>query len=392
MSSTHTCDVAVIGLGAIGSAVLWQLAKRGVKVVGLDRFAPPHRHGSSPGDPRITRQAIGEGNAYVPLARRSHEIWDEIENLTGRRLFDRCGFILIGSPDSRVVVHGKPSFFRSTVDAARRYQIPHELLDPAAIATSFPQFTGLADADEGYFEPDAGYLRPEACVGAQLSLAVSAGAEVRFDARARALVETGGSVKIRAAGGDIDASRAVICAGAWTRELLEPALARLLTVFRQTLHWFPVSEPDLFRPGHAPVFIRLHGSAPEDQFYGFPPLDGEGSIKIAEEVYSDVVDPEASPPAALDDAARRAFDSHVSGRLRGVTREPTRSLACLYTNTPDGDFLIVLHPEHERFMVVSACSGHGFKHSAALGEAVAQSVLGQEPAIDLSTFGFSRFV
>src|SRR5271168_955765 len=169
-------DAIVIGLGAMGSAALYQLAKRGVRVAGFDRFSPPHDQGSSHGDTRITRLAIGEGAHYTPLVKRSHAIWRAIEKETGADLLTQCGELIISSTARKSSIHVE-GFFQNTVDAARKFGIAHELLDANQIRARFPQFN-VRDDETGYFEPEAGFVRPEACIGAELFLAEKHGATI----------------------------------------------------------------------------------------------------------------------------------------------------------------------------------------------------------------------
>ena len=157
----------------MGSAALYQLAKRGVRILGIDRYAPPHELGSSHGDTRITRLAIGEGEHYTPLVKRSHALWREIERETGTSLLTPCGELIISSPNPSAHTH-VAGFFQNTVDAARRHGIAHEMLDAAQIRSRFPAFH-IRDDAFGYFEPEAGLVRPEACIAAELTLYKSAG-------------------------------------------------------------------------------------------------------------------------------------------------------------------------------------------------------------------------
>ena len=187
-------DAIVLGLGAMGSAALYQLAKRGGKVLGIDRYSPPHALGSSHGDTRITRQAIGEGEQYTPLVLRSNEIWREIEGRTAAALLTVTGGLVISSAAPRALCH-VPGFFDNTVAAARKFGIEHELLDAAQVRARFPQFA-VRDNEFAYFEPGAGFLRPETCLAAQLSLAEVHGAAIRREEQVLRFSETGSGVKV----------------------------------------------------------------------------------------------------------------------------------------------------------------------------------------------------
>ncbi len=385
-----TTDVAVIGLGAMGAATLYQLARRGIAAVGVDRFIPPHDQGSSHGDTRITRQAVGEGGAYAPLVLRSHAIWRALEAATGDSLLEACGGLILGPTRQASSHHGKTDFLKKTVAVAERFGIAHQVLDRAAIAARFPQFTGLADDDTACFEPGAGYLRPERCIAALLAEAQRHGAVCRTGTAVRAIAQDGDLVRLTLAGGALTCRRAVVAAGAWTAPLLGAPFDRLLRVTRQVLHWFATDDPALYAPGRCPVFIRMYGPNDEDYFYGFPSLDGH-SIKVATEQYRHTTTADTVSRSVAAEEAAAMHRTHLAGRLLHVTDQAERSVACVYTGTPDADFLIDTHPAMNRVTVISACSGHGFKHAAAIGEAVAATLATGHADADLSPFRLGRF-
>lgn len=383
--SVSSYDVAVIGLGAMGSAALYQLAKRGVKAIGIDRFAPPHDQGSTHGETRITRQAIGEGEVYVPLALRSHEIWREVEGETGEHLLTQNGCLIIGSEARQTEGNVRVDFMGRTLKAARQYDIPHEVLDPAEVRRRFPQFQAH-DGEVGYFEPGGGYLNPERCVAAQLTLAHNLGASLLLDTIVRSVRQEGDGVRVVTDRDDILAGQAIVSAGSWAPALLGPPFDRLLTPTRQVMHWFPV-EPDAAQFwAESPVFIWSHGTGANDFFYGFPSLPGSGTVKTAGEQYDEMTDPNRIERRIAPEEARFMREKHLDGRLAGLRPDASRAVTCLYTITSDSNFLIDRHPGYDRILVVSPCSGHGFKHSAAIGEAVAQVMADARSAINLSAF------
>jgi len=383
-------DVIVIGLGAIGSATTWQLAKRGAKVLGIDRHSPPHAMGSSHGDTRITRLAIGEGAQYTPLAVRSHEIWHDIESRTGEDLLVETGMLVISSDQRRGQMHGV-DFFRNTIEAARRYGIAHEELDAAAIRKRFPCFK-VRDGEAGYYEREAGYLRPEACVSAQLRLAEEHGAVLHREERVTSIEARGDGVRVQTDRGHYDAAHGVIAAGPWVRELVPADVARHFTVTRQLLFWFD-AEPPLarFTPPEFPVWI-WELQERNQAIYGFPAIDGpHGGVKVATEQYSAGTSAEEVERRVEPEESSRMHAELVAPHLTGVTSRCVKAVACLYTGTPDFHFVIDRHPAVPAALIASACSGHGFKHSAALGEAIAQGILGQSSRLDLSAFRLDRF-
>jgi sarcosine oxidase len=367
-------DVIVVGLGAVGSAAAYQLAKRGARVLGLDRFRPPHDRGSSHGETRITRQGVGEGEAYVPLAIRSHEIWRELEAVTGASLLNECGLLVLGPSHGQTLHHGKPDFARLSEASAVRFGVPHEMLNSAEIAARYPQF-GLAGDEIGYFEPGGGLLHAERCVAAQLGEASRLGAELSYGARVASVETSAQGARVRTETGVHEAAKVVLCAGAWTPRLVQPLLAHLV-LQPQALHWFAAEDPASYAAGRFPTFIWMHGTRPEDAFYGFPIAPGAATaaVKVATERFETIADPdglEREVPAA---AARAMLDDHLRGRLHGLGAA-LRSVACIYTRTPDADFVIDAHPVSDRLLIASACSGHGFKHSAAVGELLARMAL-----------------
>jgi sarcosine oxidase len=367
-------DVIVVGLGAVGSATLYQLARRGVKALGVDRFAPPHEYGSSHGETRITRQGIGEGDDYVPLALRAHQIWRELEAETGDDLLLACGLAIIGSRDGAGEVHGKSDFLRRSQAAAARHGIPHEVLSRADASKRFEQFV-LKDDEIVYFEPGGGIVFPERCIASQLSLARRLGAQVRFDQSVVSVHSDRGAVRVVTEEGALEADQVVLAAGAWNPQLSGGLLSRL-TLQPQTLHWFEADEPHLYASERCPAFIWMHGSRAES-FYGFPisPSVPTRAVKVATERTGTIAAPEDYDREAAPKWAAPLFAEHINGRLRGLRPQPLRSAACLYTMAPDAEFVIGRAPGSERVIVASACSGHGFKHSAAIGEMLSEFVL-----------------
>ncbi len=387
-----TTDIAVIGLGAMGAAALYQLARRGARATGIDRFAPPHSLGSSHGETRITRQAVGEGAAYAPLVLRSHEIWRELEAATGASLLVACGGVMIGPMHRASSHHGKPDFLRTTTAVARQFAIPHEVLTRDDLTSRFPQFTNLAPDDVGYYEPGAGFLHPEACIAAHLAEARRYGSRTLLDTRVTAISQRNDTVRIETTAGPVEAAGAIVTAGPWTAPLLGSPFDRLLRVTRQVLHWFAPDDPETFHPVRCPIFIRMHGPGDSDYFYGFPIPEGGAGVKVATEQYDAATDTETVDRSTRGEEAAGMHAVHIAGRLAGVTPRALRSEACLYTNTPDSGFVIDTHPVMSRVLVVSACSGHGFKHSAAIGEAAAEHATTGRAKLDLAGFRLDRFV
>lgn len=389
-------DVIVVGLGAMGSAVSYQLARRGAQVIGIDRFAPPHAFGSTHGQTRLTRQATGEGIASAQLVLRSHGLWREIEQETGNELFVQCGGLILTAASNNEGTHGTKNFHTATVDVASALDIEHEVFDGNEVDHRFPQFR-LEEEHRCYYEPGAGFVYPEAAVRSQLELASRHGAVLRYDERVLEVTPSEHGVVVRTDQGTYGAAQIVLAAGAWLPGLLptQPDLRKLFTIVRQVLLWFDVAHERNrtdFIPGRFPVCIWTHGAGATDVFYGFPLADtSDTAIKVASEQYAESTRADELNREVSDSEAQAMFDTHVRGRIPALTSKAGRRAACMYTVTPDYGFVIDRHPNHENVVLLSACSGHGFKASAAIGEAVAQLVLDGFSRLDLSPFSLGRF-
>jgi sarcosine oxidase len=392
VNQNQSADILVIGLGAMGSAALYQAARRGVRAIGIDQFEPPHDRGSSHGESRITRQAIGEGDAYVPLALRSHEIWRELEADTGQSPLTACGGLILGRP-SNATIHGQTDFVGNTIGAARRFGIPHEVLTPDEVSRRFPQFRVVGD-ETCYYEPGAGFLRPEACIAAQLDRARTLGALAHTGQTVRRITADANGATVVTDSATYSAGHVIVTAGAWMPEIFGNVFRNLLQVYQQTMYWFAPKDASDFAPGRFPIFIWRYGAGEADHFYGFPVV-GDG-VKVATEQFEVAATPEARRPATSVPAdaaaeARRMHETHVREQLPGVSDRCLHSVTCLYTVTPDFGFIIDRHPDWNRVLVASPCSGHGFKHSAAVGEALAELAIHGQSQIDLSAFSLARF-
>ncbi|KWS24334.1 N-methyl-L-tryptophan oxidase [Pseudomonas syringae] len=383
------CKVAVLGLGAMGAATAYQLAKAGVDVIGIDRYDPPHTQGSSHGDTRITRLSAGEGPQYLPLVRSSQRIWRELEALSGESLFEQCG-VLVMTSSPAYDPEDVNDFTHQTIALARTYGVKHEVLAAAAIRERFPQFAPVLDSAIGYFEPEGGFVRPERCIAVQLKLARQHGARLLTHETVTQLQAHGDQVRITTDKGSIIADKVVVSAGMWSADLLGAPFSDLLRVCRQKLFWFEVQHEAAFA-APSPSFILIHGPGDADVNYGFPPLPGENSMKVATEQYSETSAADQLDRTITAREEQEMFRTQVQGRIAGLTPKVVKSSVCAYTVTPDCHFIIDEHPHLKNVTVVSACSGHGFKHSAGLGLALAQRCIEGESDVDLSAFSLQRF-
>ena len=377
-------DVIVIGLGAMGSASLYQLAKSGAKVLGIDMFTPPHIYGSSHGETRITRQAIAEGKEYVPLVLRANEIWHELENLSGESLYTRTGILIMASNTA-----DRPNkFVDNTIVAASEYGIEHEVLSAATIAQRFPKFKTQGD-EKGYFEPGAGYLQPEKCIDVQLGLAAESGAEIHDGERFISYSRDGDTILVTTDKAEYATSSLVLTMGPWVNEILPAKYRDTVKIYRQVLYWFEIDDPEDYASEVFPVFNWEFNTAHEDFMYGFPSLDSK-TIKVATEQYDETTGPGKARREVTQQEKEAMYEQYVKPHLSGVSARCVKAESCLYSVAPDWRFLIDRHPDDDQVIVASPCSGHGFKHSAAIGEVIADMVLGRETKVDIAAFGFDR--
>lgn len=391
VSRVESFDAIVVGLGAAGSATIYHLARSGVSVLGIDRHSPPHPFGSSHGDTRITRCAVGEGEAYIPFAMRSHDLWRELEAESGATLLHQVGALILSPARMSVGIHGSDDFMRTTIALAKRHHINHEVVAHDDIVERYPQFH-LDDDHVGYFEPGAGYVLVEDAIRVQLDLAESRGAYVRRNERVVDVRSTSRGVEIETGRGRYGAGVAILAVGAGLPQLLPPELAGLFRVYRQTVYWYDVADVAAMSPGVCPVFIWPFGVGEEDVFYGFPALDGpDGGVKIGTEQYRTVTAVDESPRVVQPGEVAAAYQRCVAGRIPALRPTVVRAAACLYTITPDFGFVIDRHPEFANVIVASPCSGHGFKHSAAVGETLAELAVTGASALDVSPFSLRRF-
>src|SRR5438874_821690 len=363
--------VAVVGCGAMGAATGWRLQRRGAEVVCFDRFSPPHDPGSTHGESRVTRTAYFEGPWYVPLLQETFGMWRELEADSREQLLTLNGLLMIGAPDSAAVVASQA--------AAKEHGLEIKVLDAPELRRRYPGHT-VGDGEVAVFDPQAGFLRVEAVVSAMIREL-----DVRRNTRVTRVEPRSGGVEVATADGSEMFDAAVIATGPWMSELV-PFLP--LKVERQVLVWLAIqSGADWFSPDRFPVWIRE--ATPQGDVYGLPSLDGR-SIKLARHHGGETVDP-ATVRRTATDADLDPLRLFVTKYLHGVTRHVTRGAVCLYTDTPDQHFAIGPHPESERVVILSACSGHGFKFSPVVGDIAADLVLEGGTRRDISHFSLQRF-
>ena len=380
-------DVIVVGLGGMGSSAAYTLAARGQRVLGIEQFTPAHSMGSSHGGTRIVRKAYFEKPDYVPLLQRAYQLWDELSAACGRQLFTRCGALRIGPPDSAVGA--------GTLASARRWGLPHEVLDAAGLRARYPQFA-LPEDQLAVYEADAGFVSPEASVLANLELAAAAGAELRFDTVAEQLEPGPDGVRLVAGGEQLRAPRVVIATGAWAGRLAGLD-SYPITVQRQTVHWFrPRTSVTEFDPDRFPVYLWSHpvaAGANRLEVYGFPHQPGDEGVKAA--LYHDWLDTDVDPDTVrrtVSEAECQTLRQLLAPTLPGLDGECVDSQVCLYPGAPDDDFVLGVHPGSAgRVVLALGFSGHGFKFTPVVGEIVADLVIDGATRHDIGFLSPERF-
>ncbi|WP_229708710.1 N-methyl-L-tryptophan oxidase (plasmid) [Tistrella bauzanensis] len=370
-------DTIVIGIGGMGSAALWQSARRGQSVLGIERFDIGHSMGSSHGLNRIIRLAYFEHPKYVPLLRRAYELWRETEALAGEQLLYITGGIDGGPADGRIVT--------GALAACVEHDLPHEVLTAAEINRRFPGYR-LPDGHAGVYQPDGGFVASERAILAHVSLAVAAGAQLHARETVLGIEPGNGRVVVVTDRGRYEAGRVIVSAGAWIADLV-PGLAGTAVPERQVLGWFLPRRPELFTPA---VFPVSNVATDLGHVYQFPSW-GIPGFKIGlynhfrERGHADHLSREPTP--ADEEALRRVIRAcfpEADGPI-------LRLAACLFTNTPDEHFVVDTLPGHPEVVVASPCSGHGFKFASVMGEVLADLATTGTSRHDLSLFTYDRF-
>jgi len=373
--SEATYDVIVAGLGGMGSQVAMELARRGLRVLGVDRYRPPHGWGSSHGQSRIIRQAYFEHPLYVPLVLRSYQKWRALESESGKSLLTITGGLMLGAADSTLVQGARQS--------AELHHLPFDVLDSAAIRWRFPAFRPGPDT-VGLFEREAGVLHPDRAIEAALGLALRAGATLRFDQPLLDWKPVGGHFQVETATGTCHAAQLVLAAGPWMPELLGPTWP--LEVERQVMFWFDaVAHPEQFARDAMPIWIWEWQTG--QHHYGFPDL-GDG-IKVARH-HGGIRGALGSLSGQVSEDESREMRHWLAQHLPGANGSLRTATVCRYTDAPDDHFVVGPHPDYSGVTIVSPCSGHGFKFAPVIGELVAELVTGATSQFDLAPFAPSR--
>lgn len=380
-------DVIVVGLGTAGAATCMTLARRGVSVLGLDAYNPPHRMGSHHGRSRSVRRAYLEGTGYLPMALRSWEGWRQLEKDSGEQLLVTTGNLTLGLPDGPAL----SGFLAS----ARTANIPHEVLSAGEVRKRWPQLEPPDDYAAG-METQAGIVFPERCIRVFLRMAQAAGADLHVDEWVTAWTTHADGIEVHTTRGGYTAGRLLIAAGAGSRSLLGSS-ANLLAPKRVPVHWIDVPNAAAYGLGELPVnFWQVprggtHDAADSNrEFYVLPVVEVGGRVKAAFHNGLADCDPEKPAPAvsAEEEAQIRSMLERFLPPLSGL---PMTSETCIYTQTPDDHFILGALPENDNVFGV-ALAGHGFKFAPIVGQILADLIQGIAPAIDVDFFSPRRFL
>lgn len=377
MNNDNLYDAIVVGVGGMGSAALYHMARRGKRVLGLERYSIPNSMGSSHGLTRIIRLAYFEHPTYVPLLRRAYELWRELQNECGEQLLYVTGSVDAGRPGTPV--------FEGSVASCEAHQLDHEILNSSELMSRYPGYR-VPDDFRAVWQRDGGFLLSERCIVGHVTRAQSFGAVVHAHEKMRSWqVDADGEVYVVTDRGEYRAARLVITAGAWAAECV-PALVGHAVPERQVLGWFQPLRPELFQVDTFPVF---NVTADEGHFYGFPVFSVPG-FKIGRyHHHEEHVDPDAMDrePHARDEQTLRDFVARYFPDANG----PTMSLCvCMFTNTKDEHFLIDLHPDYPQVSIAAGFSGHGFKFCSIVGEIMADLAEHGETRHDIGRFSMDR--
>jgi len=371
-------DLAIIGLGAMGSATACYAAARGARVIAFDRFSPPHSLGSTHGHTRIIREAYYEHPLYVPLVRRSYELWAQLEREVNHTLFIQTGGLWVGRENGPLVSGARAS--------VATHGIAHEMLDAAALRARFPAYDPRPEW-VGLYETRAGMLFPERCVEAFLTRARALGADLHTNEVFEGWSTSGSGVRVRTSSGEYEATRLVVAAGPWLPQLLDALGVHVpLEIERQISHWFkPPSDDSRYSAARAPVALW---EMPDGDVFATLPDEGHG-VKCGMHHSGAPTSPDTVNRAVTqgENAVARELLEQV---MPGAGGKLLDARVCLYTNTPDRHFIIDWL-EGGRVLILSPCSGHGFKFASAIGEIAAQLVDEGRTWLDLKPFSLRRF-
>ncbi|MCH8258607.1 MAG: N-methyl-L-tryptophan oxidase [Planctomycetes bacterium] len=372
-------DVIVLGVGAMGASACYHLASRGAAVLGLEQFDIPNDQGSAHGQSRAFRMCYFEHPDYVPLLRRSLELWHQLEEITERKLLHMTGGIWFGPADCELIAGSR--------DAAVTHGLVHEWIEHDDAAKRYPQFT-MPDEYVGFYEPQAGVLLPERIISACAEHAAKRGAVLRANEAVVDWQSNARSVNVQTTQGSYEADQLVVCAGPWSGRVLDEIGVKL-SVTRQIAIWVQPPEAELFALGALPIWAidRPKGG----MYYGFPILNDKPGFKLAIHCAGEPTDPDTIDRVAQPDEMNELREM-LSRFIPGADGPLLEASVCMYTNTPDAHFIVDHHPQHANVTIACGFSGHGFKFASVIGEALADLALDGRTELPIGFLGLQRFV
>ncbi len=381
MSTYHEnavdADIAVIGLGSMGSFAFWQLASMGKSVIGFDRFRPGHDNGAGHGETRIFRTAYGEGVAYVPLLQAARELWRKLEAETSVELYVETGGTMFGPKDD--------NFITTVQESVQQYQLPHKVYEGPEAKKEYPQIN-FQDNQVAVFEELAGFVKPELAIETAVKRGEDLGGTVYTNSPVTRIDPDDDGVSIMCGDKQFRVKKVIVASGGWTSKLL-PQLNLPVSLERQVLVWYKARNPELFTPDKFPIFSRVSKGR---GFYGFPSLDGE-TVKVAFHHGGVTADHPDHIDREIHESDLLALTEKVKKYLPNLIPEPVKAKTCFYTNTPDEHFVLGPAPGLQHVTLLGPMAGHGFKFAPIMGEIAAELATDKTPSLDIKMFDPNRF-
>jgi len=380
-----TFDAIVIGVGSTGSATCYYLAKQGLNVLGLEQFDIPHELGSHAGQSRIIRKAYFEHPDYVPLLQRAYQNWKSLEDESRAQLYFKTGLLYFGKSDSPLI--------KGLRESAQKYSIEVNDLTAKQLSTQFPQF----DIPEGYdrlIEPDAGFVTPERAILLYTERALQNGASIHTKEKTLAWDKSANVITVKTNKDTYQCNKLIITVGPWAGKVI-PDLTKNLNVTRQMVAWVKPKKWQPFELGNFPCWTIADDARP-GIYYGFPILNtakfgGPIGLKLAHHTPGAISDPDTVNRIPLEED-----ESNLVSALNKFIPDGYESThvmkTCLYTNTPDENFILDFLPGYDKDVVVaSGFSGHGFKFASVVGEILSDMAVKGNTSQPIGFLNVKRF-
>lgn len=370
-------NVAVVGLGSMGSFAFWQLAKENENVIGFERFRPGHDQGAGHGETRIFRTAYGEGVEYVPLLQEARKLWREIEAESGTELYIETGGTMFGLKDD--------DFIKTVKESVKQFNLPHKVWNGTEAKNVYPQINFHQD-QEAVFEEYAGYIKPELAIQTAVKRGEQLGGIAYTDTEVKEIKPDENGVTIVCQDREFRVKKAIVSAGGWTSQLL-PQLNLPLNIERQVLVWYNARNPEAFTPEKFPIFSRMKDGI---GFYGFPSIDGK-TVKVAIHHGGEIVQHPSEVDRDIHETDLAPVTEFVKQYLPNLVPDAVKAKTCFYTNTPDEHFILGHSKKAPNITLLGPMAGHGFKFAPVMGKIASQLATGKKPNLQISMFDPDRF-